>query len=117
MTEAEKLRAIAALIRSGRGGFPLPSEQVAQAFGLTTDRWSVTRYAGCRQVLCSTLAAYLDGLAQCRGNESVQVVLAQLVGVDQSLADQAEQLRAAVCGERLVVGQGIKDIPGGVDVV
>lgn len=116
MTDSEKLQAIAALIRSG-DGLPQPSEAVAQAFGLVSDRWVVSLYSGTPAVCGRVLADYLDDLAQRLADERVQLALVEVPGFHQPLAKQAEQLRAAVAGQRVVGSQAVEDLPGGVEVV
>lgn len=63
MMDAEKLQAIAALIRAGNALSP-PSQALVEALDLTTDRWFVSRYAGNPAVLGGAVADYLNDLAQ-----------------------------------------------------
>lgn len=115
MLEPEVLRVIAAALRVG---FHQPySDHLAAELGLTWDRWFVSRYAGNPGVAAQAMGMWLDTLADRLADERVQILLAELAGVDKSLAEKRNQLGASVSGEFFRVGEGVKNFPGGVDVV
>lgn len=115
MFEAETLRVIAAAMR---GGFHLPyGDEIAEQLGLSWDRWFVSRYAGNPGIAAQAMGEYLERLAQRLADDRIQILLAELARVDEALAEQGEQLGAAVAGEVVLLGKHVKDVAGGVDVV
>lgn len=115
MSNSLVLGAISEALRTGfRGSY---GDDIAAELGLSLDRWCVSRYAGNPAVAAHAMADYLDRLAHRLGDERVQVLLAELSCVHESLAEQGQQLGAAVADERFLVGDQVKNPTGGVDVV
>ena len=115
MFEAQILRVISSALNNG---FHQPySDELAAELGLTWDRWFVSRYAGNPGIAAQAMGDYLERLAQRLADERIQILLADLAGVDEALAEQGKQLGAAVAGEFVLVGERVKDVAGGVDVV
>lgn len=115
MSDIEILCAISGALRTGFQN--QYTDAVAAELGLTWDRWFVSRYAGNPAIAAPAMADFLDGLVNRLVKENVQVALAQLVGLDEPLADKADQLCCSGRCERIVVGDGVEDFSSDILVV